>query len=568
MDKPVPPAKILVVDDSASDRKILETLLKKQGHHVLSACDGVEAVACFSSFQPDLILMDALMPRMDGFEATRQIKALAGEVFIPIIFLTSLQDAGSLAQCHDAGGDDFLSKPYKNIILKAKIKAFSRMRDTHAMLQQQRDQNAAHTARLLHEQEVAKRVFDKVAHPGCIDAENFKHILSPLAIFNGDIILAGVTPSGNHCVLVGDFTGHGLDAALGAMPLAQTFYSMLDKGFNQSDILAEINSKLFEMLPTGVFCCAVIIEINYQAGTLHSWNGGMPDGLIYRPATGEITHIPSKFLPLGIVEDYKFKGHCDVYDIEVGDRIYLMSDGILESENNQGEMFAEHRLLSVLSSNQDPENLFTELNAAAQDFVAEQSLSDDISLIEVTVINPERVVNSQQSHTNNSTIGPSKWSMKYCLHDDSLRDFNPLPILLNVILQVPRLKPFSGQLHTVLSELYNNALEHGILCLDSNLKNSAQGFAQYYQMRNKALAKKQHGEIAVHFDYLGNAVSGKLVINIIDSGKGFDIEKLNKPCNQDYFGRGIKLADGICYSLQHHQPGNRVEAVFQWGDVK
>ena len=567
MNKPMSPTKILVADDTATERLILETLLRKQGHHVVTVCDGVEAVDHFLSFQPDLILMDALMPRMDGFEAARQIKELAGDVFIPIIFLTALQDADSLARCLDAGGDDFLSKPYNNIILKAKINAFSRMRNTHALLQQQRDQNAAHNLRLVREQEVAKRVFDKVAHSGCIDAENFKHIISPLAIFNGDIILAGVTPIGNHCLLIGDFTGHGLDAALGAMPLAQTFYSMLDKGFNQRDILAEINSKLFEMLPTGVFCCAIVAELNYQTGTLHIWNGGLPDGLIYRPATGEIIHLPSRHLPLGVVSGSKFKDRCEVYDIEPGDRLYLMSDGLLEAENNQGEMFGEHSLLRVLTANQSPEALFDELNTAAHHFIAQESLSDDISIVEVTVIEPSDLVAYQPLRDNDHSLGPSKWSMEYCLQDDSLRFFNPLPLLLNVIVQVPRLRPFSGQLHAVMSELYSNALEHGVLCLDSAVKDSAQGFSRYYQMRSDALDHLEHGKVVVHFDYAGSARYGELVINITDSGSGFDINRFRRAGEHGYFGRGMKLVDGICYSLRYHEPGNRAEAVFRWGDT-
>ena len=568
MDKSLARSKILVADDTITERLILEKLLKKQGHDVVSAADGVAAIALFTSFQPDLILMDALMPGMDGFEATRQIKSLAGDAFIPIIFLTSLQDADSLARCLDAGGDDFLSKPYNNIILKAKIKAFTRMRNTHAMLQQQRDENAAHNRRLLREQEAAKRVFDKVAHPGCIDAENFKHILSPLAVFNGDIILAGLTPVGNHCFLMGDFTGHGLDAALGAMPLAQAFYSMLDKGFDQHDILTEINGKLHELLPTGVFCCAVVAELNYQTGTLHLWNGGLPDGLIYRPATGEIIHLPSRHLPLGIVNGAKFSNRCDVYDVEVGDRLYFMSDGILESENSQGEMFGEKRFVDVLNNNQSPQQLFSELTYAAHRFIAEESLSDDISLIEVTVLSPEHPVSCQPPPKNDGAIGPSRWSMQYSLQDQSLRDFNPLPMLLNVILQVPRLRPFSGQLYTVLSELYNNALEHGVLRLDSTMKDSAHGFSRYYQMRNEALQQLDQGHLNITFEYAGSVDSGELLVSMTDSGRGFNHAKMNKAAEQHYFGRGIKLVDSLCYSLQYYPPGNRVEAVFRWGNTQ
>ncbi|MFT5208891.1 MAG: CheY-like chemotaxis protein [Flavobacterium sp.] len=116
--------KILVADDNDTDRLILSTILKKEGHEVVQAVNGREAVDLFSSSRPHLVLLDAIMPELDGSGAAREIKNIAGEDLVPIIFLTSLTDAESLASCLDAGGDDFLSKPYQRVILKAKIHAF------------------------------------------------------------------------------------------------------------------------------------------------------------------------------------------------------------------------------------------------------------------------------------------------------------------------------------------------------------------------------------------------------------------------------------------------------------
>jgi DNA-binding response OmpR family regulator len=149
--------KILVADDTDADRLILETIVRKEGHQVFSAKNGLEAVAIFKQENPDIVLMDALMPELDGFDAARQIKDLAGDELVPIIFLTSLQDTESLVHCLDAGGDDFLSKPYNRVILKAKIKSFNRMRGLHSTMISQRDQLAQHHQRLLQEQTVAKQ---------------------------------------------------------------------------------------------------------------------------------------------------------------------------------------------------------------------------------------------------------------------------------------------------------------------------------------------------------------------------------------------------------------------------
>ena len=114
---------ILIAEDSATDRMLLSTIVGRQGHRVLVAANGLEALALFESQRPQLVLMDALMPVMDGFEAARRIKAMAGEAMVPIIFLTSMSEDEALVSCLEAGGDDFLAKPYSRVILEAKINA-------------------------------------------------------------------------------------------------------------------------------------------------------------------------------------------------------------------------------------------------------------------------------------------------------------------------------------------------------------------------------------------------------------------------------------------------------------
>ena len=87
--------RILVADDNTSDRMILRAIVRKQGDEVYTAQDGSEAVEAFRRYRPHIVLMDALMPNMDGFEATRQIKQMAGEELVPVIFLTSLKTSCS-----------------------------------------------------------------------------------------------------------------------------------------------------------------------------------------------------------------------------------------------------------------------------------------------------------------------------------------------------------------------------------------------------------------------------------------------------------------------------------------
>lgn len=166
---------ILIAEDSPVDRMLLSTIVGKQGHRVLTAADGQEAVALFQQERPQLVLMDALMPVMDGFEAARQIKRLAGDELVPIIFLTSLSENQALVSCLEAGGDDFIAKPYNPIILEAKIQAMHRLRRLQATVLEQRDLIARRNQQLLDEHRAAKAIFDKVAHAGCLSAPNIRY---------------------------------------------------------------------------------------------------------------------------------------------------------------------------------------------------------------------------------------------------------------------------------------------------------------------------------------------------------------------------------------------------------
>ena len=558
--------KVLIADDNDTDRLILESIVKKQGHEVVTAADGLEAVDVFKAERPQVVLLDALMPRMDGMGAARYIKELAGEELVPVLFLTSLKDAQSLAGCLDAGGDDFLTKPYNRIILQAKINAFNRMRKMHAMMQAQRDQIELNNEHLLHEQEVAKSVFDNVAHAGCIDAPNIKHLLSPLAIFNGDVLLASVKPSGGMHVLLGDFTGHGLPAAIGAMPLAEIFYGMTSKGFTIGDILCEINQKLKSILPVGVFCCACMVDLSFEKQLIGVWMGGLPDCILYHQKTGTYEMIPSSHLPLGVLGANSFKADITTMAMPKGDRLYIWSDGILEASNADGKMFGEEGVVSVFDDNEDVEYMFDDIQSAVANFIGESERDDDITVVEVKMVDGAELKDMVVSMQSASLSGPMSWSMSYEARADTLREFNPLPLMLQIIVEVPGLRPRSGQIYTMLSELYSNALEHGVLGLASSIKATPTGFLNYYSRRGELLQQLQTGFVRFEFTHTPVPGGGELLLRIEDSGPGFDhaAERDNEHKTQGYCGRGIPLIRALCKEFNYMGKGNKVEALYCW----
>jgi class 3 adenylate cyclase len=115
--------RILVVDDSEMNRDLLSRRLERQGHRVITAEDGASALRTVGAEQPDLILLDIIMPGMDGFEVLKQLKADRNLRHIPVIMLSALDEVDSVVKCIKLGAEDFLHKPFNPVLLKARIGA-------------------------------------------------------------------------------------------------------------------------------------------------------------------------------------------------------------------------------------------------------------------------------------------------------------------------------------------------------------------------------------------------------------------------------------------------------------
>ncbi|MCQ9424926.1 fused response regulator/phosphatase [Pseudomonas sp. LJDD11] len=558
--------RVLIADDSASDRLLLSTLISRQGHQPLVAANGQEAVQLYRDHQPQLVLMDALMPVMDGFEAARQIKQMAGQALVPIIFLTSLTEGEALARCLDAGGDDFLAKPFNPLVLAAKINAMNRLRQLQDTVLRQRDLIASHREHLLNEQRVAKAVFDQVAHSGCLDASCIRYLQSPYALFNGDLMLAAYTPAGHMHVFLGDFTGHGLPAAVGAMPLAEVFYGMTAKGYELAEILREMNGKLKRILPVDMFCCAALLCIDAGQQQVELWNGGLPDGYLLRADNAGFVPLQSRHLPLGVLSPKAFEAHTEVHPLGAGDRIFLLSDGVIDTRDAQDQLFGSQRLCEVLAANREPEMLIQEILQALNDFGGRAR--DDVSMLEISAGHGALPATAlTQGWSDSGLAEPVDWSVAFEFRAATLKASNPLPGVLQLLLEQRGLREQAATIYSVLTELYSNALEHGVLGLDSTLKQDAAGFARYYEARAKRLAELQNGFIRLELVLCSAAQGGRLQICMQDSGQGFDVQAVlaRLPDDAGLHGRGLRLIRSLCRDARWSADGCTVHVEFVWG---
>jgi len=563
---------VLVADDDVTNRLLLEAILRKEGYDVIHAEDGREAVEVFERERPDLVLMDIRMPELDGYQATELIKAMSGDVFVPVIFLTANSDIDSMVKSVEAGGDDFLAKPYNRIQLQTRINALMRIRELYSTVRQQRNELILHQKRLERERQMAKRLFANIIHTGSLDQPNIKYLLSPMSLFSGDILLAAPKPSGGVHVILGDFTGHGLAAATGALPVSSIFYGMTAKGYSIAEIVTEINTRLKTILPVDMFLAACLIDIDTTTHTLTVWNGGLPPLVVYAARQLAVSQrIPSQHLPLGIIDGESFSRRVEVVGIQQGDRIYICSDGVLETQNQQGEMFGRDRFAALFEAGLAPQVLFDTILDRLSDFQAGSLQQDDVTLLEICYdqsLLEQRgaTIEEEEGGRGRLSATPSSWGLTLTLTADLLKVLDPLPLLIQTLMDLQGFRGQRQQLYTVFSELYSNALEHGLLKLDSSLKANASGFVEYYQAREQRLAVLSEGEIRIDIRHQPDAGGGRLTITFEDTGDGFDIDSALLPLTENlgHAGRGIQLLRSICDEVTFLGSGNRVQAVYRW----
>lgn len=378
-------SKVLIVDDDSINRMILEGMLLKQGHEVVQAENGKLAIESFISDQPDLILMDIMMPVMNGYEAIKKIKTLAGDNFIPIIVITAMTDEKELIKCVDNGADDFLTKPFSQAILMAKMYSLTRMTELYKTISLQRDQIELNRKILHEEQKQAAKIYKRMTNKNEISGLNLRAHMSPMSVFNGDLLLSAQTPDKKTYVFLADATGHGLPAALGAFPVRDIFSTMVNKGCSVFEILGELNRKLVEILPVEFFLCGVMLIISADKKQFTVWNGGLPAVIVFRPKTKKVIKtIKSGNLPLGIVDTASYEAELTELAVEVGDTIVIYSDGATEAQNKDGGYFGEERFLDAIL-NSKPQQVIDNVLKQINLFCGDNSQTDDVSLVEYTV---------------------------------------------------------------------------------------------------------------------------------------------------------------------------------------
>jgi serine phosphatase RsbU (regulator of sigma subunit)/CheY-like chemotaxis protein len=367
--------KVLTVTSDGRLKQAAVQALTADGHSVLHASGCGDALTQYVKHSPDLVLVDISLSDGDGYQCVTRLRALGQDLYAPIILSASIDDHVSLTRFVECGATDFIDEPCDHFVLRAKVNGHAQTREIYRHLE------LAHE-KIHREVAFAKHMFSSVLGRSPADVQGLQHWSISAGHFCGDLMLYEETPGGGLNILLGDFTGHGLAAAVGALPASDVFFAMSRKGLPLGEIATEINRKLHHLLPTGHFCAATLASLDIENGRLETWIGGQPPLLLIDRTHHLANPIESEHLPLGVLPVDDFDSTTRLCDsIESYSHLLLYSDGLIEARNGVGEMFGMERLSPLFSQGARKSGLMQGIKSRLISFLDGLEPTDDVSVL-------------------------------------------------------------------------------------------------------------------------------------------------------------------------------------------
>lgn len=564
--------KILIVDDTESVLLMMSRFVEALGHQVLTARNGMDALDAWRREQPDMLLMDMLMPVMSGPQAASVIKEESGETWIPIVFVTGVGEEKTLAEAIEHCADDYINKPVNFRVLEAKINAFQRTLELNRKVREQSVRLADYYDQSEEEKRVVRFLMEQLVNLERLADPVLDYWLAPAESLSGDLIAVARTPGQVLHVMLADGIGHGITAALNVLPLTQPFYSMTERGYTLSEILTEMNNKVRQVLPVGRFVAVVILSINEMDRCIEIWNGGMPDQKVLNGAGQVVDTCRSFSLPLGVVPSTAMEFSPKRFYFDTPGYVVACSDGLLEARNQVGEIFGVQRLLAALAEAPEASRI-AETQQALNSFMDGKKLHDDVSLVLVrfgggNAIKLNRARSDVAIDWNfcESKIKKNEvnWRYTLTLGVEELKIINVVPFIMNFVNEIPSIENARSEIFLILNELVENAIDYGILslgCLHGDAVDENELFVRERSRKQECI---KSGRIEIDFSSIDCCGSTILRVRVKDSGEGFDWHHFmrgNDTASSVGAG-GIELVRSICSELRYQGVGNEVIAYY------
>lgn len=384
------PPKILIVDDAPLNVSLLEQLLDELGYQTVSAANGQEALTAIATTNPDLVLLDLMMPVMDGFQVLAQAKNNAVTRDLPIIVISALDDLSSIVRAVSSGADDYLPKPFEPVLLQARVTASLKKKRLH-------DLEVLYRQALERELEIGREIQASFLPARLPQVQGWElaarfHAQRRVA---GDLYDAFLLPrAGRVCLAVGDVSGKGVGAAL-YMTLFRTLLRVLvlqaDAGDTQAALAFTDDAAL--LIHCVDFMNDYVARTHGKSNMFASLWVGLLD-----PEDGTVTfvnagHNPPLVLGRGAVRERlartgmvvglsHFLFRAESVPLEPGETLLVYTDGVTEALNPQGQEFGEGRLEVAATQNTDSvDALLGRIEEQVFAFMGGAEQADDITLL-------------------------------------------------------------------------------------------------------------------------------------------------------------------------------------------
>jgi phosphoserine phosphatase RsbU/P len=373
---------ILVVDDTPVNISVITGALKDT-YRTKVATSGVKAVAIAAADEkPDLILLDVMMPEMDGYEVCRRLKADPTTREIPVIFLTAQTEAEDETRGFLVGAVDYVHKPFSAAVMKARV-------HTHIVLREMREKLAKQLSAIQKELETARLIQHSILPETMpqIDGLDIAARYVPMASVAGDFYDFIEVDNKHAGILIADVSGHGMPAALIASMLKIALAAERAHADDPARVLKGLNQTLCGKFQHH-YVTAAYVFVDMEKRTLRYGGAGHPPLLMWGAASPGVRDVIENGLFLG---KFDFATYSSVeVPLAPGDRALLYTDGISEANNPEGAEFGTERLRQFLetekdgSANQLADDLLDELARWSARGEGED-LDDDITMVTVHV---------------------------------------------------------------------------------------------------------------------------------------------------------------------------------------
>jgi sigma-B regulation protein RsbU (phosphoserine phosphatase) len=373
-------ARILIVDDEPFNVDYLEQELEDLDCDKVSAQNGREALEQIAAEAPDVVLLDIMMPEMDGFEVLAHLKADQTWRDIPVIVISALDDMGNVVKGIEMGAEDYLSKPFDPVLLKARIGACLEKKRL-------RDREVRYLQRINQELDLAWQIQSGFLPPKmpAIPGWQLAAKLKPSRETSGDFYDLIPLPNGRLGIVIADVADKGMGAAL-FMVLSRTLIRTYTTQYHaQPDLVfGATNRRILADTDTNQFVTVFYSILDPAVGTLTYCNAGhVPPYLLSAQSGKAVQTLRRTGLPLGILEDTSWEQ--GTVQLAPGDALVLYTDGITDAEDGEGVFFGQERLLEVAEANrgQPAQDVQAALLAEVHQFVGDAPQFDDIALMVV-----------------------------------------------------------------------------------------------------------------------------------------------------------------------------------------